>query len=138
MKQPNSFDTCLSCQVQHEHRSDQSDDVDQNHSKNSKRLPFSGERCFSLCQIAVLPCYKFMSCFFFKRLSLTFDPAAIACFQLQPHRSRKCSSAENNPSCRLCVVKKDPFFFALQSHPECSATAAKRHSFSTIQPEDII
>ena len=64
MKQPNSFDTCLSCQVQHEHRSDQSDDVDQDHSKNSKRLPFSGERCFSLCQIAILPCYKFMSCFF--------------------------------------------------------------------------
>ena len=38
MKQPNSFDTCLSCQtvVQQEHRSDQSDDVDQNHSRNSK------------------------------------------------------------------------------------------------------
>ena len=64
MKQPNSFDTCLSCQVQHEHRSDQSDDVDQDHSKNSKRLPF--ERCFSLCQIAVLPCYKFYVVFFFQ------------------------------------------------------------------------
>ena len=74
--------------------------------------------------------------FFKEKLILTFDPAAIACFLPQPHGSRKCSPAENIPSCRLRGEKKDRFLFAWQSHPE-SATRAKRHSFSSIQPEDI-
>ena len=61
MKQPNSFDTCLSCQtvVQQEHRSDQSDDVDQNHSMNS----YCGEQCFSLSPFhfdSYLTCYNFL------------------------------------------------------------------------------
>ena len=66
MKQPNSFDTCLSCQtvVQQEHRSDQSDDVDQNHSMNSKTgLAFNGEQCFSLSPFhfdSYLTCYDLL------------------------------------------------------------------------------